>query len=156
MARRDETEETWEAARAERDRRVREKKHRHRVVRFHERNPERAKALEPDVNRILAKFKAPDEASRGKAVRQVCPCRMGWEVFQDTMEDLQRMTKDPSPYVRAQALHVFEDAYGLQSMESRKDKGGLDWGDNDAVKRARREDRRTKRESIAAFGRRPR
>jgi hypothetical protein len=156
MAKRDETEETWEAARAERDQRGREKKYRHRVVRFQERNPERAKALEPDVNRIVASFKAPDDAIRGKAVRQVCPCRMGWEVFQDTMEDLQKMTKDPSPYVRAQALHVFEDAYGLQCMESRKEKDVPDPGDNDAEKRARREERLTKRETTAAFGRRHR
>ncbi len=156
MAQSDETEETWQAARAERDRRVREKKHRHRVVRFQERNPERAKALEPDVNRIVADFKAPDEASRGKAVRQVCPCRMGWEVFQETMEDLQKMTKDPSPYVRAQALHVFEDAYGLQRMESGKEPDGLDPGGNDALKRTRREERQSKRGMTAVFGRQPR
>src|SRR5712692_9653247 len=146
MARKDEVEESWQAVRAERDRRVREKKHRHRVLRTMERNPERAKALEPDVNQIMADFKAPDEAARGKAVRQVCPCRMGWEIFQDTMEDLSKMTKDPSPYVRAQALHVFEDAYGMQSMESRKEKDTLDAQDRDAIKRARQEDRQLKRE----------
>ena len=112
---------SWQAARAERDRRVREKKHHHRVQRTLERNPERAKALEPDVHQIVADFKAPDEAARGKAVRQVCPCRMGWEVFQDTMEPLRKMTKDPSAYVRAQALHVFQDAFQMQSMESRKE-----------------------------------
>src|SRR5438270_634799 len=153
MAKRDETEETWQAARAERDRRVRDKKRRHRVVRTVERNPERAMALEPDVNQIVADFKAPDDATRGKAVRQVCPCRMGWEVFQETMEDLQKMTKDPSPYVRAQALHVFEDAYGLQSMESRQEKDTLDTREGDATKRARHEARQTKRETTIAFQR---
>jgi hypothetical protein len=156
MAKRDEFEESWHAARAERDRRVREKKHRHRVLRTMERNPGRVKALEPDVNQIVAEFKAPDEVTRGKAVRQVCPCRLGWEVFQETMEDLGEMTKDPSPYVRAQALHVFEDAYGLQSMESRKEKDTLDAQDRDAIKRARQEDRQLKRETTGAFGRRPR
>ena len=156
MAKRDESEETWQAARAERDRRVRDKKRRHRVVRTVERNPERAKALEPDVNQIVADFKAPDEVTRGRAVRQVCPCRMGWEVFQDTMEDLSKMTKDPSPYVRAQALHVFEDAYGLQSMESRKENDTLDSQDRDDVKRVRQEDRQLKRETTTAFSRRPR
>jgi hypothetical protein len=156
MARKDEVEESWQAVRAERDQRVREKKHRHRVLRTMERQPERAMALEPDVNQIVADFKAPDEATRGKAVRQVCPCRMGWEVFQETMEPLKKMTKDPSPYVRAQALHVFEDAYGLQSMESRKEKDALDTQDRDAVKRARQEDRQLKRETTNAFSRRPR
>src|SRR5437879_2662144 len=112
-------------------------------------------ALEPDVNQIVANFKAPDDATRGKAVRQVCPCRMGWEVFQETMEDLSKMTKDPSPYVRAQALHVFEDAYGMQSMESRKEKDTLDAQDRDAVKRARQEDRQLKRETATAVRRRP-
>ena len=156
MAKRDESEETWQAALAERDRRARDKKHRHRVLRTTERNPERAMALEPDVNRIVADFKAPDEAARGKAVRQVCPCRMGWEVFQETMEDLSKMTKDPSPYVRAQALHVFEDAYGLQSMESRKEKDTPDTQDSDTIKRVRQADRQLKRETTIAFSRRPR
>jgi hypothetical protein len=154
MVKKDEAEETWQAARAERDRRVREKKHRHRVVRPVERNPERAMALEPDVNQIVADFKAADEATRGKAVRQVCPCRMGWEVFQETMEPLKKMTKDPSPYVRAQALHVFEDAYGLQSRESRKEQDTLDTQDRDRIKRARQDDRQLKRETANAFSRR--
>jgi hypothetical protein len=156
MPKRDESEESWQAARAERDRRVREKKQRHRVVRPIEKNPERAMALEPDVNQIVADFKAADEATRGKAVRQVCPCRMGWEVFQETMEPLKKMTKDPSPYVRAQALHVFEDAYGLQSRESRKERATLEAPDSDAIKRARQGDRQTKRETITAFSRGPR
>lgn len=156
MAKRDEVEETWQAARAERDRSVREKKHRHRVLRFQERDPERAKALEPNVNQIVADFKAPDEAARGKAVRQVCPCRMGWETFQETMPDLRKMIKDPSAYVRAQAVHVFEDAFQIQRMETAKEPDALDPPGNDAVKRTRREERQVKRETARAFSRRPR
>jgi len=151
MAKRDESEESWQAARAKRDQCVREKKYRHRNLRMTERNPERAKALEPKVDQIVAGFKAPDDDARGKAVRQVCPCRMGWEVFQETMEHLPKMTKDPSPYVRAQALHVFEDAFQIQSRESRTD---ADARDSDAIKRARGEERQAKRAPAAAFGRR--
>ena len=67
------------------------------------------------------------------------------------MEDLRKMTKDPSPYVRAQALHVFEDAYGLQSRESRDGNDPLDARQYDRVKRTRGEDRKIKREASAAF-----
>jgi hypothetical protein len=153
MAKRDPSQEFWREAKAERVQRESEKKHRRRVLRVIERQPERARAAEVDPQRLMTDLRAPDEATRAKAVRSVCPCRLGWETFQETMETLEKLTKDPSPHVRAQALHVFDDAYGLQARESRESEAAVEGPDRDAVKRVRRQDRQVKRESTLAFRR---
>src|SRR5207247_2294872 len=46
---------------------------------------------------------------------QVCPCRMGWDGFQRSMQIVATLTKDPSPLVRRAALHVFQDAFEMES-----------------------------------------
>jgi hypothetical protein len=55
-----------------------------------------------------------DEEARGNAVRGLCPCHAGWEVFEGHVSDVLRMLKDPSRVVRAHALHVWEDAARMQ------------------------------------------
>src|SRR5262245_22289898 len=72
-------------------------------------------ACEVDLEQIIADMSSADEAVRLKAVRTVCPCRMGWDGFQRCMEIVQRLQKDPSPAVRRAAMHVFEDAYEMDS-----------------------------------------
>src|SRR5881396_37175 len=72
-------------------------------------------ACEVDLEQIIAKMGSADEAARLKAVRTVCPCRMGWDGFQRCMEIVQRLNKDPSPAVRRAAMHVFEDAHEMDS-----------------------------------------
>src|SRR5204863_2995624 len=72
-------------------------------------------ACEINLEQIIADMSAADEAARLKAVRTVCPCRMGWDGFQRCMEIVQRLQKDPSPAVRRAAMHVFEDAYEMDS-----------------------------------------
>ena len=104
MTGRDETTEIYRKRKAERDRRVREKK----SARLPEREIER--------EQILADLGSADEATRAQAARQLCPCHTDWEVFEQTLDTLRRMTKDPSPLVRANALHVFEDAFELESQ----------------------------------------
>src|SRR5947207_2611624 len=74
---------------------------------------------EAQVEANLAGMASPDEAVRARAVRQVCPCRMRWELFQRCMEVVARLQKDPSPLVRAQALHVEEDSWRVQTMAER-------------------------------------
>lgn len=156
MAKRDQSQQAWREAKAERVQRESEKKHRRRVLRVIERQPERARAATIPPERLMNDLKAPDETTRARAVRSVCPCRLEWEMFQETMETLEGLTKDPSPHVRAQALHVFEDAYGMQARESREAEAAEVAPDRDAVKRERRQERRRKQETTAAFGRRHR
>ena len=49
------------------------------------------------------------------AVRYLCPCHAGWELFEQHVGVLNRLLKDPSDVVRRHALHVFEDAARMQS-----------------------------------------
>jgi hypothetical protein len=156
LAKTDPSQEAWREAKAERVRRESEKKHRRRVLRVIERQPERARAADVDPERLIAELRAPDEATRAKAVRSVCPCRLGWETFQETMDTLKERAKDSSPHVRAQALHVFEDAYGMQARESREAEKPAREPDQDTIKRGRQQGRQLKRETTATFGRNPR
>ena len=67
------------------------------------------------LDRILQDLQSPEEAVRAKAVRALCPCRSGWEGFEQCWSLLETLTKDASPVVRASALHVFEDASEMEN-----------------------------------------
>jgi hypothetical protein len=73
---------------------------------------------EADVERILAGLRSEDELTRAHAVREICPCRMPWEVFDRLRKAARLLRKDPSPMVRANALHVEEDAREVASLEA--------------------------------------
>jgi radical SAM superfamily enzyme len=66
---------------------------------------------------LLSEFQSPDESARTKAVSSVCPCRNGWELFEQHVDVVARLTKDRCRAVRARALHVFDDAVLIQSIE---------------------------------------
>jgi hypothetical protein len=146
VAKRDEAAEYWQSRKVERVQRVREKK------------DARTPAAEIDLDRTLADLGAPDEAARARAARELCPCHTDWNVFEQSLDTLRRMTKDPSPLVRANALHVFEDAFELVSeglpttpqaytneMVARRNQ--MRWrGDDDAAGNERADPRRRKRE----------
>lgn len=74
----------------------------------------------PDVKRLETDLRAADEMVRGDAVRGLCPCHVGWEVFEQNVAVLLRRLRDPSDIVRAHALHVFEDAVRMQSASDIK------------------------------------
>jgi hypothetical protein len=73
---------------------------------------------EADIERILADIQSADEVTRANAVRQICPCRMPWEVFDRLRKAAKPLQKDPSPLVRANALHIEEDAREVASLEA--------------------------------------
>jgi hypothetical protein len=73
---------------------------------------------EADIQRILADMHSEDEVTRANAVRQICPCRMPWEVFDRLRKAAKPLQKDPSPLVRANALHIEEDAREVASLEA--------------------------------------
>lgn len=84
-------------------------------------NVERRRARpfsEADVQRLLADMKSPDEMTRAGAVREICPCRMPWEVFDQLRRAAKPLQKDPSPVARANALHIEQDAREVAGMES--------------------------------------
>ncbi len=68
-----------------------------------------------DVGRLRADLESPDEAVRAGAVRSLCPCRAGWELFERHVREVLRLEKDRSRFVRANALHVFRDAAKMQT-----------------------------------------
>ena len=82
-----------------------------------------------DEGAHVSQMCSPDEEERGGAVRSLCPCHVGWEVFESHVGEVLGALKDRSREVRAQALHVLEDAarmrqvgeldYYLQAAEER-------------------------------------
>lgn len=68
-----------------------------------------------DLDGLQRDLASPDEETRLRAVRQVCPCRMGWDGFQQCMDTVKQLQKDPSPKVRGAALHAFVDAFEMDS-----------------------------------------
>ena len=76
---------------------------------------EHAACAVEDLERVLADLQSPEETVRGRAVGSLCPCHAGWQGFEQHMDVVARLKKDPSPSVRARALHVFADAAEMQS-----------------------------------------
>ena len=76
----------------------------------------RARWAKPDIVQAVANLDVSDEVVRGDAVRAFCPCRAGWDDFEEHVNLVIRRLRDPSRIVRRNALHVFEDAVRLQSL----------------------------------------
>jgi hypothetical protein len=51
-------------------------------------------------------------------MRQVCSCRLPWGLFAQLRPAAKRLQHDPSPLVRANALHVEEDAKEIAALET--------------------------------------
>jgi hypothetical protein len=71
-----------------------------------------------DVLRIMTDLESSDEDVRANALREVCPCRMSWEIFEQLRKPALRLRKDPSPLVRKLADHVEEDAREVAELEA--------------------------------------
>ena len=72
---------------------------------------------EADIAHLLTELQSADAVVRAKAVRQICPCRMPWEIFNRLRKAAKRLRHDPDPTVRAHAIHVEEDAQKVASLE---------------------------------------
>src|SRR5688500_12745411 len=68
-----------------------------------------------DLESVRDGLRSDDAETRARAVRSLCPCRMGWTAFQECLVEVRRLQKDPSPPVRAAALHVLQDALEMDS-----------------------------------------
>jgi len=71
-----------------------------------------------DMDALHTSLGSSDAATRAKAVRSICPCRLGWKHFEDVWVLLEHRKKDPDPTVRANALHVFQDAAEMESNKT--------------------------------------
>jgi hypothetical protein len=71
----------------------------------------------PDIDGLSAE----SAAARGRAVRTLCPCRTGWDSYQDRLDDVGALCKDEDPVVRANALHVQEDAALMELLDSKRE-----------------------------------
>lgn len=78
----------------------------------------RSKKRSADVDRelLLSELQSTDEVVRAKALGSLCPCRNDWELFEQHVNIVSRLTKDSCPEIRAFALHVLEDAAHIQSI----------------------------------------
>jgi hypothetical protein len=72
-----------------------------------------------DLDQLLVDLHAPDPLTRASAVRQLCPCRSGPELYARYRGEVRRLQKDPSPLVRANALHVEQDALEQEAKLAR-------------------------------------
>ena len=79
------------------------------------RHKEHTPCSQADADALLRDLDSPDDSARAKAVRSLCPCRLGWTAFEQGVETLYKLQKDTNPDVRAAALHVFEDAAEMES-----------------------------------------
>ncbi len=65
---------------------------------------------QPDLTAVLGGLRLPDEQARVKALHAVCPCAAGFRLYERLRGEVRRLQKDPSPRVRAIAMHVEQDA----------------------------------------------
>jgi hypothetical protein len=103
-----------------------------------------------EVARLLTDMQSSDERVRARAVRQVCPCHVPWDVFAQARAAAKRLQHDPSPLVRANALHVEEDALELAALEALQEWVTEHEPDVEAAhQRPRRRDKRSQRRGLA-------
>ena len=76
-----------------------------------------------------------------KALHRVCPCGAGFGVYERFRGEVKLLQKDPSPRVRAAALHVEQDACLIEQLEAGLDlaaEQGRRYSDADWVRTHRR------------------
>ena len=66
---------------------------------------------------LLSDLQSPDELVRARALGSLCPCRNDWELFEQHVKSISRLTKNRCRSIRARALHILADAALLQSIE---------------------------------------
>lgn len=76
----------------------------------------RSRRVGPDIKRIVAGLQV-SEWVDGHTVLSLCPCHAGWEVFEQNVSVVLRLIRNGSRVSRAHALHVFDDAARIQSMD---------------------------------------
>ncbi len=68
-----------------------------------------------EMKRVVAELEASDK-DVGE-LRGLCPCHVGWEVFEQNVSLVMRLLKHPNQLVRAHAMHILTDAAVMQNRE---------------------------------------
>ena len=79
-----------------------------------------ARWARPTKQNTSSSTQASDEIVRGESVCELCPCHVGWELFEKNVSVVLRHLRDGSRVVKAQALHVYVDAARMQLAEDLK------------------------------------
>ncbi len=72
-----------------------------------------------DTDRLRSDLDSPDDQLRLRALRQCCPCRSGYSVYETFRSDVRRLRKDPHPEIRKLALHIEQEACDIESKVNR-------------------------------------
>ena len=78
--------------------------------------------LHDDVVRITIALESEDANVRADALREVCPCHMSWEIFEQLRKPALRLRNDPSPLVRKIADHIEEDTRHVAALEALRER----------------------------------
>lgn len=79
---------------------------------------------QPDLAVVLDGLRSPEEQARVKALHAICPCAAGFQLYEQLRGEVRQLQKDPSPRVRAIALHVEQDAGRIGEIEAILDRAG--------------------------------
>jgi hypothetical protein len=72
---------------------------------------------ETEAARIIAEMQSADDETRARAVREICPCTMPWEVFNRLRTAAKRLQQDANPRVARNARHIEVDAKLVMAFE---------------------------------------
>lgn|SRR5579862_718875 len=72
---------------------------------------------EAEAARIADEMQSVDAEIRARAVREICPCKMPWPVFNRLRKAAKRLQHDPDPKVARNARHIEVDATQVMTME---------------------------------------
>jgi hypothetical protein len=74
------------------------------------------KTVDVDRELLLSDLQSSDELLRARGLGLLCPCRNDWELFEQHVAIVSKLTKDSCPEIRAHALHILRDAALIQSI----------------------------------------
>jgi hypothetical protein len=72
-----------------------------------------------DIDTVRSGLESPDDQVRLGSLRQCCPCRSGYSVYEAFRSEVWRLRKDPHPEIRRLALHIEHEAGEIESKVNR-------------------------------------
>jgi hypothetical protein len=76
-----------------------------------------------DTEMVRSGLESSDDQVRLRVLRQCCPCRSGYSVYEAFRSEVWRLRKDPHPEIRKLALHIEQEACAIESKVNRLELG---------------------------------